>query len=248
MIKIYVDESGVHAGAEVVTVAAYAGRPNVWRKWISEWQRAKRPIGIYHAADAANLRGEFSGWTAERRDELVKNVLPVIAGSPIAGAAIGLHMQEFRNACAGRKDIPEALGNPYTTCFHWLVQTVLELVKHNERDEALKFVHEQNDYQGDARGSFDWIRDNVNPNKVRMRLAFGTKKDHVPLQAADILAYEANKRFRDAARPERKAWQAMDPDNKIVCAHFGKENMGEFIKHLSELALRPTEAAKDPSK
>ncbi|UPJ79493.1 hypothetical protein IVB16_33220 [Bradyrhizobium sp. 183] len=41
MIKIYVDESGTHGDADVVTVAAYAGRPKAWREWSREWKKAK---------------------------------------------------------------------------------------------------------------------------------------------------------------------------------------------------------------
>ena len=95
MIKIYIDESGVRAGAEVLTVAAYAGRPKVWRTWTEDWRRSKRPIRIYHAADAANLRGEFSGWTAATRDELVSKLLPIIAEARVAGAVMALHLLEW---------------------------------------------------------------------------------------------------------------------------------------------------------
>jgi hypothetical protein len=40
MIKVYVDESGVHADSDVITVAAYAGRPKAWKKWTDEWRKA----------------------------------------------------------------------------------------------------------------------------------------------------------------------------------------------------------------
>ena len=239
MIKIFVDESGVHTDADVITVAAYAGRPKVWRQWTNEWRRKKRPIETYHAVDSANLRGEFLGWTAEKRDELVARLLPIIADARIAGAVIGLHLGEFRKAVGDRKEIPNALGNPYTTCFHWLVQSILELLNHN-KTEPLKFVHEKNDFEGDAKRSFDWIQENANPNRVPMSLFFGGKKEHMPLQAADILAYEANKRFRDPDRPERKAWEALDPKNRIVTVHFGKKNMDTFVQHLSELIAKRT--------
>src|SRR5689334_6787054 len=130
MIKIFVDESGTHADAEVVTVAAYAGRPKIWRKWSNEWKKAKKPIEVVHAVEAANRTGEFDGWSREKRDELVKGILPVIAQNRIAGAVIGLNKTEFRTATKDREDLHKALGNPYTTCFHWLVQSLLELLKH----------------------------------------------------------------------------------------------------------------------
>lgn len=98
---------------------------------------------------------------------------------------------------------------------------------------------EQNDYQAEASLAFDWIRRNANPHEVRMSLLFGTKKDHLPLQAADILAYEANKRFRDPEREERKAWQALDPKSRIVSVHFGKENMNSLVMDISDFIAKP---------
>jgi len=95
MIKIFVDESGTHDDADVVTVAAYAGRPKTWQKWSGEWKKAKKPVGVFHAVEAANRTGEFEGWSRDKRDELVKRVLPVIASNSLAGAVIGLNKQNF---------------------------------------------------------------------------------------------------------------------------------------------------------
>jgi hypothetical protein len=59
VLKAYMDESGVHDNSPVLTVAAYLGRPLVWQKWTRRWNVTKRPIKVFRATDAANLRGEF---------------------------------------------------------------------------------------------------------------------------------------------------------------------------------------------
>ena len=107
VLKVYLDESGVHDGSPVLTVAAYIARPRTWQAWTKKWNAAKRPIKIYHAADAANLRGEFRGWTHDRVDELVKKLLPTIVGAELRGIVIGIQMDEFRKAIAGRDDLLE---------------------------------------------------------------------------------------------------------------------------------------------
>ena len=230
MIKIFVDKSGTHDDADVVTVAAYAGRPKVWRKWSGEWKKAKRPIDVFHAVEAANRTGEFEGWSRDKRDELVKRILPIIASNSLAGAVIGLNKTEFGKATEGRDDLHKALGNPYTTCFHWLVQSLLELLKHNKRTESLKFVHEQNDFEKEAKSAFEFISNNANPHNVPMSLVFGGKHEQMPLQTADILAYEGNHRFRDPEKPEREPWKILRP--KIVAVQFGKSNMVKLVDTL----------------
>jgi len=78
VIKVYMDESGTHDGSPVVTVAAYYAKPKVWRDFTKDWNTRKRPIKIFHAVDCQNLENEFSGWKPKRRDEFVKQLLPVI--------------------------------------------------------------------------------------------------------------------------------------------------------------------------
>ena len=232
MIKIFIDESGTHDDANVVTVAAYAGRPKAWREWSAEWRKAKKPIKVFHAVDAANREGEFKGWSQEKRTELVTRLLPVIMRNRIAGLVIALNKSEFRKAIEGKEELLKALGNPYTTCFHWLVQSTLELLKPGKK-ETLKFVHEKNSYEKEAKASFEFIANDANPNNAPMRLLFGGKNEHMPLQTADILAYEAYKRFQEPNKPERKPWQILKP--KIVSVHVGKDQMSELVQSLEEI-------------
>jgi len=51
-----------------------------------------------------------------------------------------------------------------------------------------------------------------NPQNARMSFTFGSKERFVPLQAADVLAYEANKRLRRSDTPNRQALDALRPD------------------------------------
>jgi hypothetical protein len=117
VLKVYMDESGVHDDSPVVTVAAYVAAPRKWKEWIKRWEVAKRPINVFHATDAQNLRGEFDGWTEEKRDELVKRCLPVIAEADFPGIVIGIHLDEYRKALAGRDDLKVLVGAPYSACF-----------------------------------------------------------------------------------------------------------------------------------
>jgi hypothetical protein len=95
VIKVAMDESGVHDGSPVLTVAAYVATPAMWRDWTKRWNVAKRPVKVFHAVDCQNYAGEFKGWDKERRDPLVIGLLDVMHDSDIPGVVIGLHMDEF---------------------------------------------------------------------------------------------------------------------------------------------------------
>lgn len=235
VLKAYLDESGVHDGSPVLTVAAYTAKPKTWRDWTRTWNAAKRPIRVYHAADAANLSGEFEGWEKPAMNALAARLLPVIADAEIAGVVAGIHLGEFEKATKDRPDLRGLIGHPYGACFHWLVGQIVRLQNKLGSAERIAFVHENNDHQGHALESFDWIKQNVNFGDRAISLSFGTKADYVPLQAADILAYEANKRLRDPSKPERRAWAALKPKQNVMVGYFGKDNMPWLLETLAEM-------------
>ena len=232
VLKVYLDESGIHDGSPVLTVAGYMARPRMWQAWTKKWNAAKRPIKVYHATDAANLRGEFKGWTHERVADLAKKLLPTIVDAELRGIVIGIQMDEFRKAMAGRPDLAEVFPSPYAACLQWLIQIIMNLQADVGRSERIAFVHECNDYRQAALESFDWIKRYGNPQKSPVGLLFSDKASMTPLQAADVLAYEGNKRMRDPDRPERRPWTILKP--WLIAAHYGRENMNLLVEGIEK--------------
>jgi hypothetical protein len=232
--KVYMDESGVHEGSPVVNVAAYCAHPKSWRDWTKRWNVAKRPIKVFHATDAQNLQGEFKGWSAADRDDLVRRLLPIIAETEMLGVVIGIQMDEYRKAIKGRDDLSGLFGTPYAACFQWVVQTLMYVQNRNNNSQRMAFVHECNDYRREALDSFTYVKEHTNPQRAPLSIMFGDKATYSPLQAADILAYEGNKRMRDPSKTPRRSWQALNPDVKIIAAHYGKENMPDLIARMQK--------------
>ncbi|MGB6938616.1 MAG: hypothetical protein WBE14_18435 [Xanthobacteraceae bacterium] len=114
MLKIAMDETGVHENAEMVAVAGYISRPAIWRDWTKAWNATKKPIKIVHAVDCANFKNEFDGWDKDRRDAWVANLLPVIPAHELGGIIIGIHLKDFEAALKGHpwrengKDLADA--------------------------------------------------------------------------------------------------------------------------------------------
>lgn len=127
-------------------------------------------------------------------------------------------------------------GRPYTACFQWALQFLLMAMERVKANDRLAIVHETNDYEFEALRAFNWIRQNRKLHNGKMTIAFVSKAEYVPLQAADVLAYEGNKRLRDPDKKPRRAWTALDPDgNFLKVLHYGRENMHILIKGLSDL-------------
>jgi len=161
VLKIYMDESGIHDDSPVVTVSAYMAKPTVWQKWTKKWNAAKRPIKVFHAADCANYRGEFKDWNQPRRDKYVAKLLPVITSFPIGGLVIGMNLEDFRAALKGREDLIEAFGGIYATCFQWVIGHILNVAAELESKQRIAFIHEVNDYKKEATEAFAYLKQNI---------------------------------------------------------------------------------------
>jgi hypothetical protein len=240
VLKVFMDESGVHGGSPVVTVAGYIGRPADWRGWTKEWLRALRPIKIYHAADAQNLTGEFADWTNEGVAELAKKLLPIITNAGIGGLVVGMDLRVFEDAIRGRDDLRAIFGTPYIACVQWVMQIFLNIAQQAMNSERIAFVHENNDYHGQVYEAFNWIKGNTNRGNNLISLTFGSKKDYPPLQTADILAYESNKRMRNPDGPPRRPWVALR--GNAFLTHYAERNMDLLVSSLEKIKAGETDA------
>lgn len=237
MFKAYMDESGIHDGSPILTVAAYVGLSSTWRDWTKKWDRQKRPINVFHSTDCANLRGEFKDWDSVKRDEFVANLLPVIGNANILAVVAGILMDDYREVAERYPAIEQLLGTPYTACFQWVVQGILDGMKKAGVARRVAFIHENNQWKGEALDCFDYIKKHLNPDNLDLSLSHGDKSAYTPLQAADVLAYEANKRLRDFNKHDRRAWEAINPDSdRRQMRYFDKTTM---ISLMQDFEKRP---------
>ena len=217
MLKAFMDESGVHDGSPVVTVGAYLGTARAWRGFIADWNREKRPVRVFHSTDCQNLRGEFAGWSGEERDTFVVRMLAVIRETTIAGIAVGINMNDFREAVLEHPDLPRIIGEPYGACFHWTLGSLLEQLDGMGVHDRLAIYHEANDYQGDARTTFDFFQEGERgpPPAVadlrvqsRVRPTSGRRYPRLRVQQAPARSEPANAPGAGCNQPRR---QPADP-------------------------------------
>lgn len=232
------DESGVHEGSQVITVGAYVGRPTAWSDWARSWNFHKRPIKVFHSTDSAALRGEFKGWTKEQRDELVAKILPTIARASITPYVVGVRLDDYHGLIDEYPEIKDLVGEkPHTACFQWVLQAIANQIRSRRKDQKLAVFHEKNDYEGAASECYDWMQTRY-PNTF-VGLSFGKKEDFAPLRAADVLAYEANKRLRNYGRPDRRAWSVLIPEAKQfpeTLQYFDRESLKSWAEKFRSTA------------
>lgn len=111
MLHAYFDESGTNAGAVVLSVAAYFGTEDQWKRFESKWCG---PLGSgeFHAKDCSHL---FSPLSAAMEVSEITGVLCTIA------------TEDFRN-CANAQ-FKSTLGNAYAVCTFACAMAVCDVAR-----------------------------------------------------------------------------------------------------------------------
>ncbi len=246
VLKVYLDETGIHDDAEMVAVAGYISRPKHWQAWTKDWNvhkrrvpAGKKPIKVFHSTDCATYHKEFDGWTKEERDPYVAQLLPVMPSHDLAGIVIGVNLRDLAAAMKSHPELVEMFGTPYTACFQWAISIIMEIATDRGNGERMAFIHEVNDFKGECFKAFEYVQANLNPRGIPITLGFGSKEDYPPLQAADVLAYEGGKFLKNPTGIPRRAWTALDPDkSRIIARSYSKTNADELIRLLTEFRAR----------
>lgn len=221
-IEIYADESGTHdetgkqRGAEVAVINGLAGWKTSWATFARKWRQClkRNRVDCFHASDLANSTrypnrpSVYKSWRQDRKDKFAEALAKMAARSAICpvGGNVPTEWIHDENAAKG-----ETGEYPYRRCFDWFFRSVTE-----ELGRMLP------NYQGNITFFFDR---NQNPKweealreshrafaKTDRRFAVdpvtGDKRVIVPLQAADLIAYETRKvavaAWREARRLGRR--------------------------------------------
>ena len=145
------------------------------------------------------------------------------------GFVTGIDLKSFEAAMQTNPELREMLPSPYATCFQWTASTVMNLIE-KKGNERVAFFQETNDYITEATQCFEWIKSNRQKHTGPVSLTFGGKDDFVPLQAADILAYEGYRLLGAPEKKKRLSLEALGPN--ISIRWYGPNNMPTLVSRL----------------
>lgn len=214
-IVVYADESGTHDqtgvldGAREATICGIAALKEDWvlfsKQWCNvlakynapyfhfrEWNTASAVSRKKRSPSSDFKRNPYRDWTTKQLDELLIE-LATIAGAGhklVLGGAV--HTRQFHQAkMAGM--IPSA-ENPYETCVNTFFESFLDMVKLQRRPwkrQPVSFIF-------DRSGNREWERAVIAAYELYrikhpkfISIAFADKRQQVPLQAADMVAYRS---------------------------------------------------------
>lgn len=208
MLTAYFDESYNHRTKEkpneplVATVACWLSTVELWKKFDKRWRRALQEFGIdhFHMKDYEARQGASKIWSNTERVKRLKELHRIMKDQTVYGCSISINREDYENQILSQKEFARHFGKS------WYAYGVRGCIKQlnvwcdqsGYRTDSICYVFGAFPKQG---GELDRLfRELMDapPLRARYRLT-GTwskadMKEVVQVQAADIIAYELNKR------------------------------------------------------
>jgi len=209
----YLDESGKDGRSPVIVVAGYLSRVQQWTTFCREWRELldDHDLESFHMTDFERGGGPFSGWSDNDRHKCLQRAYRIIADRTFLRISIAMHVSEYEEV------FRPAEASAYGMCVVlWMQEIERQLEAGKVAGDIAYFFDRGSGFEKDVVGSFDFIRSrpdlmsryrvsNYRIEKSFKPYSFVDKRKVLPIQAADMFAYETWKQITRVFLPEEKS-------------------------------------------
>lgn len=202
MFSAYFDDSGTHPKSRVAAVAGYISNVGQWDIFNKEWAACLKKFKVdeMHRADLESLKGEFmeaKGWNPNRRKAFLQKIHPIIKNRTKVAIGSAVIRETFEEIVPAR--IKQLFGGVYGWCAHECIVLARRWADKCQRGHVppIEWVFESGTT---GYGQVDKMLSELYSSR-NQRLDWRIKgwsfqdKDVLPLQAADVIAYEVFKHY-----------------------------------------------------
>ena len=237
VLTIYCDDSGTDHRNRAAVVAGYIGQVRQWEKLEKEWRNLLRDFGVsrMRRADLEAFKGEFKDWDKDRRIRFLKSAHLLIreyTKIPIGSAVIKEDFDAILHA-----NTREQFGGVYGWCIQDCVAAVRKWCEGHHYTAPIQWVFEAGT---DGHGQVHKMFAEISERKEWQIAGWSFQnKDIVPLQCADVLAYEMFKQVENqivdlgTRYPMRKSLlDLVHMDDERYLEYWGKQRLTEWRQEL----------------
>ncbi len=237
MLRAYFDDSGTHDRSKVVLLAGVFGTEweltslqRLWQKHLDQpLCGSKPPLKRFHMSDCHDSRGEFEGWTRTETDYFCHQLQTAIIDSGVAAYGMACARKDWDDLVTG--DMRAILGDPEGFCVRNCFVKTIEWAKANTFDPEMTFIFDDRPHrQRENKVVFDAFKRQT-PYPHLVGIAFMTSHKIIPLQAADMIAWEMYQHANDILIEGLRA-----PRRKQML-QLGMQ-LGPGIRLVGQIALR----------
>jgi hypothetical protein len=173
-----------------------------WELFAVEWDRAlndgEKKLAYFKMAEANSLRGEFWKWTEEERNQKLSELTYIIRKHVMFSVSAVLWWDSYRDIQAQYPAYPQS---PYEILFHNVMGSTVKHIMGLRVPEKVEFIFDEQGKEGKcAREAFELAKAHI-PSEMLSYVGYEPRhksdKDFLPLQAADMYAWQVRRFLSD---------------------------------------------------
>ena len=196
-IRAYFDDSGKESTPTepFVCMAGYLADDSFWLQNATRWrqQLLRHGISCVHMRDLIPMQGEYKnlGWDGAKRNAVLGDFINIIKQTQLVGFGVGVDARAWRDL----RELYPKLDDVQTFCFARIMRMVTDRIKLVAPKDFVAVYFDFDPEFGAVRlRLFNEIwRKDADARTFLMSLTFADMKTYMPLQAADLLAWETRK-------------------------------------------------------
>ena len=191
----YVDDSGTDPQSTVVTIAGLVGPVADWAEYEITARKMFQSydIEILHTVDFHHKRGEFTGWSEDKKESFTKDLADILYPHYPIGVSVSIDKNAINKKKQETKKWPSMspLGCGFVRfvqiVHHKLFVSMPELQSLENANLSL-IIESGNKNDNELRIMFQYLRSTCYKDKLTT-VIFCNKSDSYAVQTADFLAY-----------------------------------------------------------
>lgn len=238
LAHVYVDESGSHIGSPILSLGGYIYTDKAAKALCKKWAKVleDEDLEYFRMSSCAHGNGPFKNFSKKRCDSIARKMISLTKHYSSHGFVISLSEDLYRRIIP--KKWKDHLGTPYAFCVRHCFLAVQSWAKDTEFKGDIAYFFEsghanQGVIDSEMRRSFEDQR--LVAGYRYISHTFGDKRKYLPLQSADILAWQWLQQTKRAAtnREPRKDFLALIND-RDRCFQCDQGYLDQYIRLLEE--------------
>lgn len=203
MLCCHFDESEGFIKSPVLVVAGFCGGVQQWQFFSTEWLDVLRAYGLkspFKMQHFERRKEQFRSFPEEKRQPLLRDLLNTISRRAMMGFGSVVHLEPYSRLITG--DVKRHIGSAYALCIAGCFWGVGRWARMYNHDEPIAYIFDQGHKNAGDALLCHQKHSNVEEFRVGWRLGsitFDSDERVIPLQAADLFAYESLRRCTERA-------------------------------------------------
>jgi hypothetical protein len=220
MLKAYLDASGTDPTQDVIAVGGWVATGDKWAEFDLEWQEFLIDCfgpngGRWHHTDFHSRHGHYEAWDNQKRDRARTELCRIIGALRPIGIGAALRKSDYSDLWQTARwestDRWSTGGDPYAHCMDECLEVLIHRIDQRPADEGLQIIVDRDEKKGLSHRISTWHKKYLSANEHarnpgrKIDFDHGSDRDHLPLQAADVLVNETYRYMRSKYQNDETA-------------------------------------------